>query len=100
MSLEADYLGAFEEHSPEEIRRALVAGASATKLIKGKKPIDCLIEGYLRSPRFADCLQILFDAGASIEDPLLKAVLLDDELGVQRLVNDGQELNRKLRAPC
>jgi hypothetical protein len=48
MSLEGDYLGAFEEHSPEEIRRALAAGASATERIKGKTPIDCLIEGYLR----------------------------------------------------
>jgi hypothetical protein len=75
MSLEGDYLGAFEEHSPEEIRRALAAGASATTLIKGKKPIDCLVEGYLRSPRFAECLQVLLDAGASIADPLLKAVL-------------------------
>jgi hypothetical protein len=36
MSLEADYLGAFEEHSPEGIRDALAAGASPTKLIKGK----------------------------------------------------------------
>ena len=100
MSLEGDYLGAFEEHSPEEIRRALAAGASATKLIKGKTPIDSLIEGYLRSARFAGCLQILLDAGASIEDPLLRAVLLDDDLAVQRLANEGQELNRRLRIPC
>ena len=100
MSLEGDYLGAFEEHSPEEIRRTLAAGASATELIKGKKPIDCLIEGYLRSPRFAGCLQTMLDAGASIEDPLLKAVLLDDDSAVQRLVNEGQELNRKLRTSC
>jgi hypothetical protein len=34
MSLEADFLGAFEEHSPEGIRHALAAGASATKPIK------------------------------------------------------------------
>jgi hypothetical protein len=100
MSLEGDYLGAFEEHSPQEIRRALAAGASATQLIKGKKPIDCLIEGYLRSSRFADCLRILLDAGASIEDPLVKAVLLDDESAVRSLANAGQDLNRKLRIPC
>jgi hypothetical protein len=37
MSLEADYLGAFEEHSPDDIRAALAAGASPTALIKGKR---------------------------------------------------------------
>ncbi len=52
---------------------------------------------YLRSPRFAACLQTLLDAGASIDDPLLKAVLLDDDSAVQKLVNTGLDLNRKLR---
>jgi len=101
MSLEADYLGAFEEHSPEGIRAALAAGASATALIKGKTPIDCLIEGYLRSPQFGACLRVLLDAGASIQDPLLEALLLDDAPAVQGLLNrPGQDLNRKLRVPC
>jgi hypothetical protein len=40
MSLEADYLEAFETHSPDGIRSALAAGASATELIKGKTTID------------------------------------------------------------
>ena len=100
MSLEADYMGAFEEHAPEEIRRALAAGASATERIKGKTPVECFIEGYLRSSRFARCLQILLDAGAPIEDPLLKAVLLDDATALQRLVDEGHDVNRKLRIPC
>jgi ankyrin repeat protein len=101
MSVEGDYLGAFEEHSPEGIRAALAAGASATALINGKAPIECFIEGYLRSAQFGTCLQILLDAGASIDDPLLKAVLLDDAPALQRLLNiPGQDLNRKLRVPC
>ncbi len=101
MSIEADYLGAFEEHSPEGIRDALAAGASATTLIKGKTPIDCLIEGYLRSSRFGACLRVLLDAGASIDDPLIKALLLDDGPAVQGLLKiPGQDLNRKLHVPC
>ena len=101
MSLEADYLGAFEEHSPEGIREALAAGASATDLIKGKTPIDSLIEGYLRSPRFGACLRVLLDAGASIGDPLLESVLLDDAPAMQRLLRDpGSHLHGKLRVPC
>jgi hypothetical protein len=101
VSLEADYLGAFEVHSPEGIRDTLAAGASATALIKGKTPVDCLIEGYLRSPQFGACLQVLLDAGASIDDPWLKAILLDDAPALQNLLGvRGQDLSRKLRVPC
>lgn len=101
MSLEADYLGAFEEHSPEGIRAALAAGASPTQHIKGKTPINCLIEGYLRSPQFAACLRVLIDAGAKIDDPLLEVLLLDDDAGLRRLLNtSGSDMARKLHAPC
>jgi ankyrin repeat protein len=100
MSLEADYLGAFEEHSPEGIRQALAAGASPTTLIKGKTPVECLIEGYLRSPQFGVCLRILLDAGASIGDPLLEAVLFDDDATLQRLLTTELDLKRNLRIPC
>ena len=64
MSLEADLLGAFEEHSHNDIRRLLAAGVSPTEPINGKRPIDILVEMYLRSPRFAECLQVMLDAGA------------------------------------
>jgi len=101
MSLEADYLEAFEEHSPEGIRAAFAAGASATDLIKGKTPLHSLIEGYLRSPRFADCLRVLLDAGASFGDPLLEALLLDDAAALQQLLRQsGEGVERKLSIPC
>jgi ankyrin repeat protein len=102
MSLEADYLGAFEEHSADDIRAALAAGASPTALIKGKTPIASLIEGYLRSPRFADCLRVLIDAGASVGDPLLEAVLLDDVVGLAKVLRDEgpTALSRRLSVPC
>jgi hypothetical protein len=101
MSLEADYLEAFEVHSPEGIRAALTAGASATALIKGKTPVDSFIEGYLRSAQFGTCLRVLLDAGASIDDPWLKAILLDDAPALQELLGaPGQDLNRKFRVPC
>lgn len=100
MSLEADYLGAFEEHSPEGIRAALAAGASPTESVKGKRPIDELIAGYLRSARFADCLRVLLDAGATVGDPLLEALLLDDHIALQRLLNaPRRDVHRRLSAP-
>lgn len=58
MSLESELLEAFEVHSPGDIRAALAVGASPTNLIKGKTPVNTLIEGYLRSPRFVECLRV------------------------------------------
>jgi hypothetical protein len=78
MSLESDLLEAFESHSPGEIQAALDAGASPVELIKGKTPIDWLIEFYPRTPRFAGCLQVMLNAGAVIADPFLQAILLDE----------------------
>jgi hypothetical protein len=78
MSPEDDLPGEFEVHSPEGIRRLLAQGASPVAPIDGKLPIDCLIEMYMRSPRFAECLRVMLDAGATIADPLLEAILLDE----------------------
>ena len=101
MSLESEYLGAFEEHSAQGIRAALEAGASPVDLIKGKRPIDILIEMYTRSPRFAECLQVMLDAGAVLHDPVLEAVLLDDVDALQRIVRTASpSLRRKLYLPC
>ena len=65
MSIQADLLGVFEVHSPDGIRDLLSAGVSPIEPIEGKRPIDSLIETYLRSPRFAACLQVMLDAGAT-----------------------------------
>ena len=80
----ADLLGAFEEHSPSGIRALLAAGVSPSELIDGKRPIDALIETYLRSTRFAECLRIMWDAGATLDDPLLEALLLDNDAGASQ----------------
>ncbi|MGI8989758.1 MAG: ankyrin repeat domain-containing protein [Bryobacteraceae bacterium] len=101
MSLEAGLLGAFEEHSPDGIRESLAAGVSPTEPIKGTRPIDSLIEMYLRSPRFAECLQVMLDAGATIGDPLLQAILLDDEAGLRGLLaRSSESLKKKLSLLC
>ena len=78
MALQDQLLEAFEYHSPAKIQEALGAGASAVEPIKGKRPMDWLIEFYPRTSRLADCLRVMFNAGARIEDPLLQAILLDD----------------------
>jgi ankyrin repeat protein len=101
MSLIGDLLGAFEVHSPSEILQALEAGVSPTDLINGKKPIDCLIEAYLRSPRFPECVRVMLQAGATIDDALMQAVLLDDDDALRRLVSASPDATRrKLSALC
>jgi ankyrin repeat protein len=98
---EADLLGAFEEHSPGDIRAALAAGVSPTEPINGTRPIDALIEMYLRSSRFAECLQVMRDAGATVGDPLLEAILVDDDTGLRGLLSSSREnLQRKLHPLC
>jgi hypothetical protein len=93
----ADLLGAFEVHSPEEIKKILAIGVSPLKPIKGKRPIDCLIEGYLRSSRFAECMRVMLAAGADVGDPLLEALLLDDVPALKtQLAQDLGVLSRTL----
>jgi hypothetical protein len=83
---DSDLLGAFEVHSPEGIEKALAGGVSPVALINGHRPVDHLIGAYLRSMRFADCLRILLNAGAVIENPVLVAVLLDDASTLRSLI--------------
>ena len=85
MALEGDLLAAFEYHSPEKIREALAAGASPVVLIKGKTPMMSLIEMYTRSAAFVSCMRVMLEAGASVGDPYLEAILLDDDTALRRL---------------
>jgi hypothetical protein len=68
----------FETHSTEKIQAALAAGADVNGLVDGKTPLTWLVEMYLRSPKFADCVRCLIQAGARCPDAGLLAVLLDD----------------------
>jgi len=101
MSLQSDLLGAFEENSVQEIRNLLAAGASPTELIEGKAPIVHLIEMYLRSPQFPECLRVLIDAGATTGNPILEALLLDDDAALRRLLSASpQAMADKLQVSC
>ena len=77
-SVEFDLLCAFETHSVAEIRAILDAGLDLSSPIKGKPVVTHLTEMYSRSDAFADCLRLLLDRGAALDDPLIAPVLLDD----------------------
>ncbi|HEY4234509.1 MAG TPA: ankyrin repeat domain-containing protein [Lacipirellulaceae bacterium] len=75
---EDDFLGAVELHSVDGLSAALDAGLDVRAPIRGKSPINWLTEMYLRSNRFADCLRLLLDRGAVLDDSVIAPVLLDD----------------------
>jgi hypothetical protein len=73
-----DLIGAFELHSVDDIRSALDSGLDVRAPIRGKLPIVWLTEMYTRSRAFPDCLRLMLDRGAVLEDPAIAPVLLDD----------------------
>lgn len=73
-----DLLIAFETHSVERIRAILAAGFDTRSPINGKTPVTYLIEMYVRSDRFPDCLRLLLEHGAVLDDLKIEAVLLND----------------------
>ncbi len=73
-----DLLSAFDGHDTEAVRAALDAGADACSPIRGKLPVNWLLEEYTRSDRLGECLRLLFARHAVLPDPALASVLLDD----------------------
>jgi ankyrin repeat protein len=73
-----ELLVAFEVHSVERIRAALESGVDVQAPIRGKTPVQWLVEMYTRSDRFAACLHMLLEHGAQLDDPAVAPVLLDD----------------------
>jgi len=73
-----ELLVAFELHSVERIRAVLDAGLDPRSPVRGKSPVNWFTEMYSRSDRFPECLRLLLDRGAVLDDPVVAPVLLDD----------------------
>src|SRR5436190_16978076 len=78
-----ELLSAFDGHETECVRAALDAGANPRSPIRGKLPINWLLEEYTRSDRLADCLRLLFERGAVLHDPAVAPVLLNDDNAIR-----------------
>ena len=59
-----ELVGAFELHAAEGIREILDRGLDPRAPIRGKAPINWLLEMYSRSTAFPACLQVMLDGGA------------------------------------
>ena len=73
-----DFVGATEGHCVEDIRAVLDAGLSPHARIRGRSLMNWLTEMYSRSDRFPACVQLLLERGATLDDPAIAPVLLDD----------------------
>src|SRR5687768_5232775 len=71
-------LSAFDGHDVEGVRAALHSGADARSAVRGKLPVYWLLEEYTRSDRLVECLRLLLDSGAVLDDPAVTSVLLND----------------------
>jgi len=96
-----ELLVAFESHSVERIRAILDAGFDAKAPVDGKSPITHLIEMYFRSDRFPECLRLLLERGATLEDPKIAPVLLNDPDALEASVrNDRSLLQHRTSLVC
>jgi hypothetical protein len=81
-----ELLSAFDGHDVEGVRAALEAGADPCEPIRGKLPVDWLLEEYTRSDQLGDCLRLLFARGAALRDPVIAPVLMDDADAIKAAV--------------
>jgi len=91
-ALIGELLTAFEIHSVDRIQAVLDEGFDVHSEIKGKTPVSTLIEMYLRSDRFPDCLRLLLERGAVLDDPKLAPVLLNDAEALTAAVRSDPDL--------
>src|SRR5262249_43540304 len=85
-------LSAFDGHAIECVRAALDAGADACSPIRGKLPVNWLLEEYTRSDRLPTCLRSLFGRGAVLDDPAVAPVLLNDPDAISAAVKSNPSL--------
>jgi hypothetical protein len=81
-----ELLSAFDGHDVEGVRAALEAGANPCEPIRGKLPVDWLLEEYSRSDRLGDCLALLFARGAVLRDPVIVPILMNDADAIKAAV--------------
>jgi|CXWL01.1.fsa_nt_gi hypothetical protein len=87
---ERQLMVAFEIHDVDGIRRLLDDGIDAVAPIDGKTPVDWLTEMYFRSDRFPACLRLLLERGATVTDPSVVPILLDDADAIREAIRSDQ----------
>ncbi|MCB0601303.1 MAG: ankyrin repeat domain-containing protein [Saprospiraceae bacterium] len=94
-----DYLnkiiGDFEIHAVDGIKTCFEHGVDPNQEFKGKPLIYEMINMYLRSPDFKNCIRAFVDYGLEFDDQVLLAVLLDDDHALEDLLISNPDLLHK-----
>lgn len=75
-----------EVHAHEGIRQYFEEGGNPNEVHDGVPVFKTMVEMYLRSPRFKNCIQVFIDHGLKFEDQALLAVLADDAEKLEALI--------------
>lgn len=85
-------LRAFDGHDAEAVRAALATGADARAQVCGKPLIHWLLGEYARTDRFPECVRLLLDHGATLDDPAIGPVLLNDAQALSQAIDEDPSL--------
>lgn len=75
-----------EVHSVEGVRRYFEEGGDPNEVHDGIPLFTTLVEMYMRSPRFSQCVSVFIDYGLAFDDPALLAVLSNDADRLEELI--------------
>jgi hypothetical protein len=99
--LKYDILAQIEIHSPNGIKRCFDEGINPNEILHGLPLIGHLITNYLRSERFADCINVFETYGLVYEDTFLLTLLKDDGYNFEKCLSSSPDLlNKKYNLPC
>lgn len=92
-----DLPGYFECHDAENIRRYFEEGGNPNERFDNGMPIFTLmVEMYLRSLRFKDCIQAFIDHGLKFEPKELLSVFIDDGAALESMIKADPALVYKI----
>jgi hypothetical protein len=75
-----------EVHSLAGIRRYFEEGGDPNEVHGGVALFTTMVEMYLRSPRFQQCVSVFMEFGLEFDDPALLAVLSNDADRLEKLI--------------
>jgi hypothetical protein len=88
-------LGAIEVHDVAAISRYFDNGGDPNEIQNGVPLFTTMVEMYLRSPRFKDCVKTFRNNGLRFAESAMLAVLSDNETELKQLIQDDPALVHK-----
>jgi hypothetical protein len=84
-----------EVHSVGGIRRYFEEGGDPNEIHEGVPLFTTMVEMYLRSPRFRECISVFMEFGLEFDDPALLAVLSNNADQLEKLIGTDPGLIHK-----